>query len=98
MRRQLVVCVLPILPLNPYCLDSAWAGKNRATDSMDRIETRQKIRMHAGSQREGARVRRSQWKDDDCNVEVGKAHLENKRGGREINVYSYVGDIDVRCR
>jgi len=68
-----------------------------AKDMMDRAEARQKVRTNTGYSGGKERVRRRKSRGQDCNVDVGNTYVESRRGGREVNVYTYTGDIDVRC-
>jgi hypothetical protein len=71
---------------------------NMAKDSMDKLEARQKVRINNGGGYDRDRyIRKRSWRGEECDVNVGRTYVEERRHGREINVYSYAGDVSVRC-
>jgi hypothetical protein len=72
---------------------------NEAKKAMDKVEARQKVRMHTDKIKMNDRyVHRRRWRGEDCNVNIARTYVEERKQGRELNVYSYVdGDVNVRC-
>lgn len=71
-------------------LDDARSGLNQQT-------AKQKVRQHTGYRGEDQNVVRRTSRGENCNVGLGGTYVEERRGGREVNVYSYAGDVNVKC-
>lgn len=72
------------------------AEANEAQEMLNRVTAQQKIRINGGNKR-NENVRRRSSRGQDCNVNVGKTYVDRRRNGREVNVYTYAGNINVRC-
>lgn len=72
------------------------AEANEAQEMLNRVTVQQKTRMNGGNQR-NENVRRRSSRGEDCNVNVGQTYVDKRRNGREVNVYTYAGNINVRC-
>lgn len=70
---------------------------NDAMDMMEKLEVRQKVRTHTEYNGGDEHVRRRSARGQDCNVNLGSTYVEERRGGREVNVYTYADDVSVEC-
>jgi len=93
MKKIILITLTLAFGLTPV----SFVNANSAKDMMDKYTARQKVRQHTGYNGRDYWINRRFNRDEDCKLNVGHTYVDERRGSREVNVYTYTGDINVRC-